>query len=270
MTYQEIINSINLKIENSNFSRFSLESVLSELNGVYRDLANKTDVFETYDYIQLVDNQYRYVLPDMIYRPTRAVFRGKKVSFMSMEMMDKEYSGWEASNTDSDIQYLVYNNLSDRKLTVYPRPLNVAVTSDLSEITFLGELVEASDNVNTYLYINENTGAKYLAPTATAIVDDLIEVITIFGSYLPPKVIEDNLLSERIFLDETQVNSLIYGTAGYILQNTGRTEDRDKGNAFLRLYGVDKTEFDAIRQNDFDDGIRNLNRNTGFRTPFDS
>lgn len=270
MTYNDIITDINLKIENSSFGRFTLQQIIAELNNTYRDLANKTDVFETYDYIQLADNQLNYELPVSIYRPTRAVYRGKKIDFKSQEEMDLYKPIWEAEESPSTLMHFVYNNLSDRRVKAYPRLTSTTVTSVESEILYLGELEEGADSINIYLYMNKVTGAKYLSSTLNATASQLIEVATIYGTYLPPKVSEDVLNSTRIFIDEVQVNALIYGTAGNLLFIAGRTEDIEKGENYLRIYGLDETEVGAIREKDFDGGVRDNSRKQHYRTPFDS
>jgi len=268
MTFNNIIADINHKIENSNFEKFTLAQIITELNNTYRDLANKTNLFETFDYLQLVDNQVNYTLPDNIYAATRGVFRGKKFDFKSQEEMDLEISAWEVQTTDVLLSCLVYNNLSDRKLKVYPRLTNVSVVEDSANITYIGEIVEAHDPINKYLFVNNNTGAKYLAPSITSLPSAMIEVVTIYGTYLPPKVTAEDLESTRIFIDEINVNALIYGTAGNLLFISGRTEDMVKGSNFMKIYGLDESEVASIRKKKVTGGFRNTTRNSGYRTPF--
>lgn len=268
MTYNDILDAINHKIENSAFARFTQAQVISELNNTYRDIANKTNLFETYDFIKLENGRMNYTLPTGMSRPTRAVFRGKKLDFNSQEAMDLNLPLWETASTSSEVEALVYNNMSDKKITIYPRLTDVQVLADITEIEYIGELAEVYDNINKYLYLNSNTGAKYIAPTATAIVSDLIEVITIYGAFVPPMVTIAALESTRIFIDESNVNALIYGTAGNLLITIGRTEDRAKGMDYLKIYGLDETEVSAIRKRDFDNGFMNTNRKPHYRTPF--
>lgn len=269
MTYNDILTSINNKIENSSYEKFLQPIVLDELNNVYRELANKTNVFETYDYILLADNQINYELPISIYRPTRAVFRGQKIDFKSQEEMDYYNPIWEAESTESELKHLIYNNLSDRRIKAYPRLTSTAVTADATEILYLGELQEGADPDYIYLYMNTVTGAKYLSTITGATPADLVEVATVYGTFLPPIVTTSDLDSTRIFIDEVHVNALIYGTAGYLLLNMGRTEDRAKGEGYLKIYGLDETEIGAIRKKDFNGGFRNTSRRRHYRTPFD-
>ncbi len=275
MTYRDIINSINFKIENSNFERFSMVHIIDELNNTYRDLAHKTDIFETHDYMQLSSNKIEYELPNRIYRPTRAVYRGDKIDFKAQEDMDLNLPGWEAAEAESALEYLVYNNLSNRLISTYPRLTAVEVSqSDEDNVIYLGQLSDTSDSVNIYVYLNIITGAKYVSPDPLepygTISDlDLTEIVTIYGVYLPPKVQEINLDSDIIYIDEVQVNALIYGTAGNLLFTSGRTEDAQKASSYMKLYGIDETEVAAIRKKDFTGGFRNTSRNQNYRTPFD-
>jgi len=285
MTYNDIIKSINYKIENSNFERFSQLHIIDELNNTYRDLANKTDIFETHDFLQLKSGQMEYTLPNRIHRPTRAVYRGDKIDFISQEEMDINVPGWSVMKTATendteatastilgkDLQHLVYNNLSDR--LVKPFPIISDASVDMSEydnISYLGQLSDVSDLVQSYVYVNTSTGATYLADTPNGTISDLslTEVVTIYGVYLPPRVTELNLGSDRIYVDEIHINALIYGTAGNLLFTSGRTEDAAKATNFMKLYGVDETEVAAIRKKDFSGGFRNTARNQNYRTPF--
>lgn len=269
MTYEDIINKINDKIENSKFEKFDLDQVIMELNNTYRDLANKTDIFETFDYIKLADDQLNYELPFSIYRPSRAVYRGKRIDFKAQEEMDLVHPTWEMESAPSQLQAFIYNNISDRKVKAYPRLTDMTVTASDSEILFLGTLEESVDTTNVYLYMNKNTGAKYVSAVfQTATAADLIEVATVYGTYLPPEITVDDLHSSRIFIDEIHVNALIYGTAGQLLFTLGRTEDMAKAQNYMRLYGVDDTEIGAIRKKDFDSGFKNTGRNNYYRTPF--
>lgn len=268
MTINDIIIAINHKIENSSFDRFTISQVIAELNNTYRDLANKTNIFETFDYLQLADNQMNYSLPDNIYKATRAVYRGQRVDFKSQEAMDLHIALWETETTESELTYLVYGNLSDRKVKAYPRLTDMEVTALATDISYVGEIVEGHDVTNKYLFVNNNTGAKYLAPATDSEPSAMIEVVTIYGTHLPRQVTEDDLNSTRIFIDEININALIYGTAGNLLFTLGRTEDTAKGVNYMKLYGLDETEIASIRNKNFSGGFRNTSRNTGYRTPF--
>ena len=271
MTYRDIITSINYKIENSNLERFSISHIIDELNNTYRDLAHKTDIFETHEFMQLFNDQNEYVLPSRIYRPTRATYRGNRIDFKSQEEMDINLPGWEATQTAYELEYLVYNNLSDRLVTAYPRLTDLeSAPSTESDVIYLGQLSNVSDEVNQFVYLNTVTGAKYVSSDPRGTISDLnlTEVMTIYGVYLPPKVEEFKLDSDIIYIDEVQVNALIYGTAGNLLFTSGRTEDAQKASNFMKLYGIDETEVAAIRKKDFTGGFRNTSRNTNYRTPF--
>jgi len=273
MTYRDIITSINHKIENSNFERFPMTHIIDELNNTYRDLASKTDLFETMDYLQLHDNQVEYTLPNRIHRPTRAVYRGTRIDFVAQEAMDINLPVWETITTADELEYIVYNNLSNRLVKVYPILTDVKLTSeDYGDILYLGQLSDVSDVINAYVYINTVTGAKYLADTPNGTISDisLTEVVTIYGAYLPPKLEEINLDSDNIYIDEIYVNALIYGTAGNLLFTSGRTEDAQKATNFMKLYGVDETDVAAIRKKDVSGGVRNTKRNQNYRTPFNN
>ncbi len=272
MTYRDIITSINHKIENSTFERFTMPHIIDELNNTYRDLASKTNIFETMDYLQLHDNQVEYTLPNRIHRPTRAVYKGEKIDFVAQEAMDLHLPAWETTFAEKELEFLVYNNLADRLVKVYPILTNTVLTSDdYDNISYLGQLSDVSDTVNRYVYMNTVTGAKYLADTPNGTISDLslTEVITIYGAYLPPRLEEINLDSDNIYIDEIYVNALIYGTAGNLLFTSGRTEDVQKATNFMKLYGVDETDIAAIRKKDFTGGFRNTKRNQSYRTPFD-
>jgi len=268
MTFNDIIADINHKVENSAFEKFTLAQVITELNNTYRDLANKTDIFETFDYLQLVDNRVNYTLPDAIHEATRGVFRGRKTDFKSQEEMDIDIPTWEGHTTESALTCIVYNNLSDRKVKVYPRLINVTVTAEADIISYIGELVESHDPINRYLFVNNNTGAKYLAPATNSLPSAMIEVVTIYGTHLPPKVTADDLDSTRIYIDEININALIYGTAGNLLFISGRTEDMVKGSNFMKIYGLDESEVASIRKKKVTGGVKNTTRNSGYRTPF--
>lgn len=270
MTYQDIINSINHKIENSNFERFSMEQIIDELNNTYRDLANKTDIFETVDYLQLHNGRVVYTIPERIFRPTRATYRGKKIDFISQEAMDLEIIGWELEQTKDKLEYLVYNNLSDRLFKPYPILTDIE-NPDVHAVEYLGELSDVSDNISKYIYTNIRDGSRFLSSVPLGGISDLglTEVVTIYGSYLPPKLVEADLDSSNIYIDEIHVNALIYGTAGNLLFTSGRTEDVSKGKVFMQLYGADETEIGAIRKKDFTGGFRNTARKKQYRTPFD-
>ncbi len=270
MTFNDIITSINHKIENSTFEKFNLTQIIDELNNTYRDLAAKTSVFETTDYLILYDDNETYELPNRIHRPTRATYRGEQIDFTSQEQMDLYLPGWEKAETDSNLEYLVYNNLASRQVRVYPRLSNVTVIPTSDSIVYLGQLSEVEDTTHIYIYLNTLTGAKYLADVPHGTISDLnlTEIITIYGAYLPPKVVESNLDSEEIYIDEIYINALIYGTAGNLLFTSGRTEDISKGQMFMKLYGVDETDIAAIRKKDFKGGFRNATRQT-YRTPWD-
>ena len=268
MTYQDIIDEINGKVENSTYSRFTIDQVLTDLNITYRDLANKTNIFETVRYLKLVNGAIKYTLPDDIYRPTRAMYRGKRIDFVSQEEMDNEIPLWETETSESELIYLVYNNMSDRLCKPYPRVKNIAVTAVASELEYIEEITDTTDTVNRYLFMNTNTGAKYLAPAVDSIPEDMYEVIEVYGAYLPPKVTTTDLTSTKIFIDEIKVNALIFGTAGNLLFNSGRTEDMAKGQNYLRIYGLDETEIGTIRKHDTNGKFRNTHRRA-YRTPFD-
>ena len=270
MTFNDIITSINHKIENSNLERFTLAQIVTELNNTYRDLANKTEVFETTDYMPMIADQLYYTLPNNIYKPTRVVFRGKSIEFKSQEEMDLAIPGWELEETESQLIYLVYNNMSSRLLQPYPMitsPEGVTDT-DSVDVTYIGQLSGLSDTTYSYIYIDSATGAKYLGDQPYGTVSNLNEVVTVYGSYLPPLVDIDNLDSEDIHIDEAHINALIYGTAGSLLFIAGRTEDIQKGQNYLRLYGTDESEVYAIRKRGFGGGVRNTSANLNYRTPF--
>lgn len=292
MLYEDVVNSINFKLENSNFEKFKIDHVVDELNTVIRDLANKTNAYETMDYMQLVAGRVTYTLPNRIYKPTRAVYRGKSVDFVSQEEMDMNVPFWEThtsgeedstisqSNTNNDMNrdliYLVYNNMGKREYMPYPKLLNTTVYPDVSELLLLGQLSDVEDSVYTYLYVNKISGANYLAEAPYGTVSDfnIVEVIKIYGSYLPEKVLAVGVtgnkgLKEEVDLEEIYVNALIYGTAGNLLMTSGRTEDMEKGKNFLQIYGIDETEVGALNYKQFDNSTRNLKRgNQYYRTPF--
>ena len=269
MTFNEVIDSINHKVENSNLERFTLVQIVTELNNTYRDLASKTEVFETTDYMPMSSNQLYYTLPNNIYKPTRAIFRGEIIEFKSQEEMDLAKPGWEIENVESALTYLVYNNMSSRTLQPYPRLTAPETTdTDTLDVIYIGEVTGISGTTYTYLYMDPITGAKYLGDVTEGTVATLQEVITIYGSYLPTLVDIDDLDSTEIHIDEAHINALIYGTEGSLLLIAGRTEDIQKGQNYLRLYGTDESEVMAIRKRSFGGGVRDTSGNLNYRTPF--
>lgn len=271
MKHSDVIKSINYKIENSNFEKFPLDQVINELNNTYRDLASKTDIFETRDFLKLEGDQLEYALPKGMARPTRAIYRGQKIDFVSQEAMDLNIPGWEATTVEEPaIEFLVYNNLGVNWIRPYPHTNWAGVAQPSGDLQYLGALTDVSTDLQNYVWLRTEDGAKYFSDALGAISDlNLVEVVTIYGTYLPPQVVEIALEAEMADLDDLYVNALIYGTAGNLLFTSGRTEDAAKGQNFLRLYGIDETDVAMIRKRDFTGGFRNTARNQQYRTPFD-
>jgi len=271
MTFNDVIEAINYKVENSNFARFGLAQIITEMNNTYRDLANKTSLFETHDYMPLAENKVEYTLPNRIERPTRAIYRGEKIEFVSQEDMDLHFPKWESELTEAELKFLVYNNLSDRLVKPYPILTDTQLHPALSDLLLLGELSNTSNEYISYLYLHTPTGAKFTAdkPLGTVAGYSLTEVVTVYGAYIPERVKESNLDSSDLFMSEINVNALIYGTAGNLLISSGRTENIEKGKSYLQMYGLDETEVQAIKKKDFTGGFRNTAKTDRYRTPFD-
>jgi len=276
MTYEKLITSINYKIENSTFEKFKIDHIVDEINQVLRALAVKTNAFETLDYMLLFPEQTSYSLPNKIFKPSRAVYKGHHLDFISQENMDMRVPGWEAHTAARDLEYLVYNNLSKGLVMPYPRLLDTEVQPDVSDLTLLGQLSDVTDSIYTYLYVSARDGAKYLAEKPLGTVSDLglVEVVSIYGAYLPKEVlaiaVAGNLgLLAEVELDEEYVNALIMGVAGNLLLTSGRTEDMAKGERYLKIFGLDETDIGALRERQFSGSTRDTNRGTRYyRTPF--
>lgn len=269
MTHKDVIESINFKIENSNFERFDLSQVVNELNNTYRDIAAKTDIFETKGHIFLVKDVFEYEMPTGMTRGTRAIFRGQQLDFVSQEAMDRNISSWETHKADTPaLECIVYNNHGATKLRPYPM-VNWEAIQPEGDLVYLGQLSDASMDVQYYAWMRASDGAKYFSAAYGTVSDiDLREVLTVYGTYLPARLTEATLGNEMQDLEEVYVNALIYGTAGNLLFTSGRTEDAQKAQSFMRLYGVSETDMSAIKQKDFSGGFRNTARNTEYRTPF--
>lgn len=276
MTYEDIIVSINHKVENSNFEKFKTPQVVDELNMVLRDLANKTTAFETVEYMLLYPNYQEYLIPANIFRPSRATYRGVKLDFKTQEDMDLSNPAWETVETERELECLVYSNLSANRIIPYPKLTDTSVYPTGAELTYIGQLSDMDDAVYQYLYIHKSSGAKYLAngPYGTIADFNIVEVVAVYGAYLPTKVLEiatdiNDGLSAEVELDEVYINALIFGVAGNLLFTSGRTEDISKGERFLQIYGLDETEVGALRDKQFSNSFRDTSRGSDYyRTPF--
>lgn len=276
MIYQDIVDSVNNKIENSNFEKFSIDHIVDEINQVNRDLANKTQAFETMEYMPLWPDYQEYPLPMSIFRPSRATYRGIQIDFKAQEDMDLWRPNWEATTADRDLQTLVYSNLSNRRVIPFPKLIDTDVVPAEGDMTYLGQLSDVGLSGYQFLYINKYTGAKYLAdePYGTISGFNMVEVVAIYGAFLPEKVLAvaiegNNGLNATVELDEIYANALIFGVAGNLLFTSGRTEDIVKGERFMKIYGLDETEVGALRDRQFSSGFRDTSRGvTYYRTPF--
>ena len=167
MTKDNLVKSINGKCENNAHARFTPIVVIQTINECLRELSSNTNLYSLSNTINLVNNQVIYPLSDELLRPSRAVYKGKKITFISQDDMDYKEPLWEDKIAYSDtLLYIILGNTDEEKeFRVYPQVETYEVnTLKLYGTRLPDEVVEETVEVDVNdLHIN--TVIYYVAGT---------------------------------------------------------------------------------------------------------
>jgi hypothetical protein len=216
--------------------RWGNDVLIRRLNEGLKDIATETQLFRAYADIQLVLNQAEYDVPADLIILKAGFVNDEEIEIISTDKAEQQFGRkWRIHTTESFIEKLVFNQLTNNKIRVYPIPRAYPAGTTIDQ-----DLFGIFDSM-----VFEDTEVSF-SSTLYGIVD----VLT---------YIEDNFL-------ELSTEDQLYGIA-IIDLITSATAIRIYYTRYLADVTVETTNFDLNKA--FDKALAHYIAGTSLRTSID-
>lgn len=265
MTVQELLDEVRHTIGDTKKTKYTDDRLLILYNEGMRDIVKSTNIFRATTSILVENGITKYTLPTDVFYLTRVSQNGEPIVMKSFEDMYNEIPGWTEDEEKDTILAVVYDEQNINQITIYPRLNGIGGTyfklpdgtSVSLESGTEGAVTYLADNSQNYTAVVEQSDPNYGA------------LVSISYDWYPLVIQYVRRPAKAILTDESELPDIYeavikYYIAGTVLFDDSNNENSQKGALLLQKYNAEMLDMKKKSSVNF----HRVNRNTGYRTPF--